>query len=537
MSERTTPIRVELIAAKIEQIENFEQPELSEEIAANPRFISTLLTLEHFSKPQHYAGGLTKFSHDLIERYADQIGTATMAKLGLVERYSPSEALAILRELTQFQREELFGDDFWLFENAFAYGDPRAGNLQVDRELAGWRFDEDGEARFAPEYWSGTRAELEQLLIDRLTPAAARKICLAKAQSDLAGYFKRLCEQPQIGLRPNDEGNGAPNYFSRIGPALLEFIDQRAAVLRGMLAETEVSQLVFRWMAKARTMKEPVMISGNSRFGKTEAAKTLCEMEPGRYRLVNTPASNSIGDLLREVADSLGIEVGPQNNLRQLRERIDYVLRFANLVLIFDEFHFIFPTAFSRNSNPPRLNWVRRSVVDKKIAAVFICTPQDYQRASNAFQKVTKFAMEQFDGRVAATAYLPESLSKADLFAVARVHFSDLSESVLQLVVDEALNRERNYISGVAHIAKLAWDNAREKVRPRPLLCDIKEAIGMRYAKAPVSTTGDSKIASKKGASSRIPQDVRKPVATRPQISPATLPESRRGMTQLAVKT
>lgn len=536
MSERTTPIRVELIAAKIEQIENFEQSELSEEIAANPRFISTLLTLEHFSRPEHYAGGLTKFSHDLIERYADRIGTATMAKLGQVELYSPSEALAILRKLTQFQREELFGDDFWLFENAFTYRDPGVGTLRVERKRARWLLDDD-EARFDHEYWSGTRAELEQLLIDRLTPATARKICLAEAQSGLAGYFKRLCEQPQIGLRPNDEGKGAPNYFSRIGPTLLEFIDQRAAVLRGMLAETEVSQLVFRWMAKARTMKEPVMISGNSRFGKTEAAKTRCEMEPGRYRLVNTPASNSIGDLLREVAESLGIEVGPQNNLRQLRERIDYVLRFASLVLVFDEFHFIFPTAFSRNSNPPRLNWVRRSVVDKKIAAVFIYTPQDYQRASKAFQRVTKFAIEQFDGRVAATAYLPENLSEADLFAVARVHFSDLSESTLQFVVDEALNREKNYISGVAHIAKLAWDNARENGRSRPLLCDIKEAIGMRYPQAPASTTGDSKIASKKGGSSRVPQDVCKPVATRPQISPATLPESRRGMIQLAVKT
>ncbi len=75
-------------------------------------------------------------------------------------------------------------------------------------------------------------------------------------------------------------------------------------------------------------MGEPVMISGNTRFGKTETVKLICDMEPHNFRLVNTPDSNAIGDLLREVARAVGIEVSAQNSVRELREQIEYVLRF-----------------------------------------------------------------------------------------------------------------------------------------------------------------------------------------------------------------
>ena len=112
--------------------------------------------------------------------------------------------------------------------------------------------------------------------------------------------------------------------------------------LYSTLAETGVTRLVFRWMEKARAMQRPIMISGNSRLGKTEAVKLLCDMEPGNYRMVNTPASNAIGDLFREVGKVPGIEIAA------------------------------LPAIYSRNTAPARLNWVRRSIIDQKIAAVFV---------------------------------------------------------------------------------------------------------------------------------------------------------------------
>lgn len=281
------------------------------------------------------------------------------------------------------------------------------------------------------------------------------------------------------------------------------------------------------------------MIFGNSRFGKTEAVKMLCTMEPGNFRMVNTPASNAIGDLFREVAKSLGIEVAAQNSVRDLRERIDYVLRFANLALCFDEFQAALPATYSRNTAPARLNWVRRSVMDQGLAAVFICTPQSYLPAKKRFLKATAFAMEQFDERILKTVQLPDELAEDDLLAVARIHFAGLAEDYLSVVVGAALATERNYISDIEKIATLAKDNAREEGRERPLLCDIEAAIADVLTVAATRTAKPAPAKPGGPVATPIPgpcNSTAAPLQTA-RISPAVLPKSRRGITPVAVKT
>ncbi|MBA3352685.1 MAG: hypothetical protein H0U23_09720 [Blastocatellia bacterium] len=144
--------------------------------------------------------------------------------------------------------------------------------------------------------------------------------------------------------------------------------------------------------------------------------------------------------------------------------------------------------------------------------------------------------MEQFDERI-LKKNLPSELSKVDLLAVARIHFADLSEEYLQFVVEAALATERNYVSDISKIATLAKDNASENGRERPLLCDIDAAIADVLPAPPVPPA----LPEKRRTSMAAPIP---PLCTKtarplqePRISPATLPESRRGMTQLAVKT
>lgn len=112
---------------------------------------------------------------------------------------------------------------------------------------------------------------------------------------------------------------------------------------------------------------------------------------------------------------------------------------------------------------------------------VFVCTPQSYLPAKKRFVKTTGFAMEQFDERV-LTRQLPNELSEADLFAVARVHFTHLAEDYLGIVVDIVLAAERNFVSDMEKIATLAKDNAREAVREEPFLADIDTAIAVVLA-------------------------------------------------------
>lgn len=534
MSERVPPIRSELLAAKIEKLRNFELPDLFDEFSAEPRFIGALWFLEYVSKPDNYAGGLTKFAEEFASACAERIGTPTMLKVGAAAAYKPNEAVAIFKELREPARSEIFGADTWILDNAFFCDEtPRTNRINVQRHENFW--DED-----SPKItWKGTRRRVLSVLVAKLTPAAARDVCLKHVTERLATYLKAVCEMPHVGLLPSESKDGAPEYFSQVGATLLSFIDQRANTLRASLAETEVTRLVFRWMSKAREMNEPVMISGNARFGKTETVKLLCDMQPGDFRLVNTPASNAIGDLFREVARSLGIEVGAQNNLRELRERVEFVLRFSRLVLCFDEFQFVLPANYSRNTAPARLNWLRRAIVDQKLPAVFICTPQSYLPAKKRFLKTTGFAIEQFDERILKTVHLPNELSEADLLAVARIHFSDLTEEYLQLVVEAALATERNYVSDVSKIAKLAKDNARENSRQRPLLCDIEAAIADVLPTRPTRATALLTTRKRPPIAAPIPTPCKAPASPlqTARISSATLPESRRGMIPLAVKT
>ena len=312
------------------------------------------------------------------------------------------------------------------------------------------------------------------MLLKAVTPEALGRECTEEANEKLAEHLKDLCELPDVGFRT---GN-APWYFQDLGAALVEFIDKRAAELSTTIAETEITQIVTRWIRKSRNTRRAVTIVGNSRSGKTEAVELNAQMHPCSCRLVNTPATNVLGDLLREVAKSLGMEVGPAGKAaRDLRERIDYVLRYSHLQLIFDELQFLLPSTFSRNTAPARLNWVRRSIMDQEIAAVFVCTPQSYLPAKKKFVKATGFAMEQFDERILKTVQLPEELSESDLLAVARIHFAGLPEECLLYVVKKVLATERNFVSDIEKIATLSKDNALEHSRSRPVLADIEAAI------------------------------------------------------------
>jgi hypothetical protein len=88
-----------------------------------------------------------------------------------------------------------------------------------------------------------------------------------------------------------------------------------------------------------------VRIDGDSRFGKTESVRTWCAMYPGRVRLVDVPCTTADGDLYRAVAEQLGIEFSYNTPAQKLRETLEYVLRFARLMIVLDEGHFLIQPA------------------------------------------------------------------------------------------------------------------------------------------------------------------------------------------------
>jgi hypothetical protein len=220
-----------------------------------------------------------------------------------------------------------------------------------------------------------------------------------------------------------------------------------------------------------------VVIEGNSRWGKSEAVRTWCAMNAGRARLVETPPSSGESDLLRAVAKALGLEIDARRAGYELRAQIETVLQQSGICLVLDEAQFLYPSNFSRNTMPARLNWVRRTIMDAGLPCVFVCTPQSHQDARRRYLKATGFAIEQLDGRILKTVRLSEEISSEDLLAIARIHLRGLPEPYLEYVVRKAAATARNYVSDVSNIAALAFSNAEDAGRSTPNLEDIEGAI------------------------------------------------------------
>jgi hypothetical protein len=235
-----------------------------------------------------------------------------------------------------------------------------------------------------------------------------------------------------------------------------------------------------------------VRIEGDSRFGKTESIKAWCESRPGLARLVNVPSSNTLADLLRKVADALGISWTYNTSQCELKIKVEYVIRHGGLFIVLDEGAFLLPQTYTRTSSPVRLNWVRTEIVDQGLPLAVVVTPQSFHPAVRRFVRSTGYAMEQFTGRTLLSVALPSELEETDLIAVARIHFPEMDEDYLGLIAAQAMICE-NYLQAVEAIAKrarfIAKREAHRSVTPKDLDMAISEVIPV--APAPMAERED----------------------------------------------
>jgi hypothetical protein len=106
-----------------------------------------------------------------------------------------------------------------------------------------------------------------------------------------------------------------------------------------------------------------------------------------------------------------------------------------------------------------------------------IHTPQTFSQAADSFVKKTKFAMEQFFGRIYRHVQLPKTLPQEDLLAAARIHFPEMDDEQLEEIADEAIVSS-NYLQALEAIAKLARYIARREGHRRATSADIEAAAG-----------------------------------------------------------
>jgi hypothetical protein len=475
-------IRPEAVADKLAAIRNHEYPELLAQITAQPRLAEMMWFLQYTSMQP---GGLVKFCADMLEQMPGRFGTETMRAAKRAE-YALEEKRRIVGEVSSEYRPVF---------------------IQKTEQECSWREILDREP-VSEEVLANERWEFEQF-IKSWTAQEVREVCHKAAAEILPRYLEDLCIQPDKGfIRPSAQllNYWKSPYWFMDDPvaAVFEMMDRRAKEVAKRLAMTAVSKKVFDALDYALQEKAMVRIEGDSRFGKTESVRAWADMRPGLARVVNVPCSNSVADLLRNVAQALGIATRYGTRAQVLRERVEYILQQGRMFLILDESAFLIPQNYTAETAPARLNWVRTEVVDRGLPLALVVTPQTFLPAVDRFVRKTGFAMQQFFGRNHRVVQLPGELEEADMIAVAQIHFPEMGDEYLALIADLA-GLSENYLQTVEAVAKLARYIARREGHRRITVSDIETAASEVIPRRAVPALDSTPLTAQQHGTRRAP--------------------------------
>lgn len=285
-----------------------------------------------------------------------------------------------------------------------------------------------------------------------------------------------------------------------------------AATVRATLADTKVSKLISKELDLALTHKVPLPIIGDSRFGKTKAGSVWCDAAPGRARLVTVPESNREWDFYAAHADALGVAYNDRTRIQTLKRSVQHVIKHNGLFLCYDEAHFLVPVNYQANTPPKRINFVRCHVIDQGIGCAFFATPQSLDQTLERYAAKTRYNLEQWLGRLAPPLLLANYYDRAELMAVARVHFPEFPEKPLALICARAMQAE-TYLKGMEFTARYASALAQDRARRKPTVQDVDEAIErMMPAKTATAAADGMALASERPASERGQRRFKQPL-------------------------
>jgi len=447
MSNSITSINPVKIADKLYAVMNFQIPGVLQEIEQEPRLVEALWFLQWVSNPENYSGGLGKFVSDFVEKYRNEVGPESLLKHHAKSELAPAEIEAVLSQMPVEVTDEVLS--------------------KIDK--------------------------LRSAAKQKLTAPMLRQACIDFAKESLAEFLVSVASEPER-LFSGVQTNSAVGYLARLyAPAVMNhlwffprlwaclfgFMEEHASAAAASFAETSITREIFHWLQMAQDTGKGVLFLGNSRFGKSRAIKAFAQMHPGRVRLVECPASGSESDLLREICRALGIRFTCMTlPLHKQREVIDKVIRSARFLLIFDEAQFLYPKSGSGRMVPPRLNYVRRQLMDNGIPTAFICTNQNWKSVEKNFLKLSAYSNEQFEGRLLRSPIrLPSEITEEEMIAVAAKHLPELEEDFLKLIVKPIRACKGEQLSYIENIALISRRYATQRGLSVPRLDDIEKAI------------------------------------------------------------
>lgn len=409
----------------------------------------------------HQEGGLKRLAAELCARFPDRIATPAMQRLGAKpgQMYNTRQVEQVRAEMPEGEFDFPLKGEVDICSTVFvpdAPSDPVArytGEWEREREAALTRI-EHGAAKHPANYEASR-------FVDRCQQAAAEH---------LERHLGELCLDPAASLVDGSLWY-FPNLISTLRQYKAEWIEQR----RAAVVVTAIGQQVYDALEYAQATRRMVLIDGNARIGKTFAVKAWCEQNPGRARYVQVPSTNDELGFFRAIATALGMSCGGSWKAVQLRSRIEDVLQTGQLTLVFDEAHYAFPNSSCRTTIPGRINWIMTALINYGVGVALVTTPQ-FIKTQKVIEQRTSWTSEQLTGRIGHYEKLADTLSDADLEAVAKSLLPTGDTRCIKALVLYAKSSAK-YLAGietaVARAKFIAGRNGREQVT----FADVKQTI------------------------------------------------------------
>lgn len=178
---------------------------------------------------------------------------------------------------------------------------------------------------------------------------------------------------------------------------------KRSTILRFVVRPA--SQSVRRDHLNAKPLEnlrvEPITVVSlvTDQFLRNIGDEAWCLRRPGIARFILPPSDNSLENLLKCIAKTLGMKVTHSSEISHLKAKVECIIQEGRLFLVFDEGHFLIPQEFTASTSPRRLNWVRNEILGYHWPVGMIVTPQAYENSLNRFKKKTGYAVDQFESR------------------------------------------------------------------------------------------------------------------------------------------
>jgi hypothetical protein len=431
----------------------------------------------------HREGGMAAVAKDLIARFPDRIQTSEMIKL----KAMPGKIL---------DAEQVMSIRRWL-PNEVAAQFPIKAGFDLDS------LSEDDSRRNLPASYPASDFFAH---------------CRAAAASNLERDLLEFC------LNAAD-GFGSPWYFSGLPAALREyqadFIQSKSA---GNFT-TALGQKVFEVLDYTAYCRGLTLIQGETRLGKSHAGRAWCEQHPGKARFVEVPSGNDEVTFFRDLARGLGLGNFLNYKVVQIRERVEYVLRTGDIILVLDEAQRLWPQTNFREGYPKRIAWVM-TMANDGVPICMISTPQFF-----VTQKVVEkngWNSAQLTGRISYYESLPQDLSQGDLIGVAKAVLPEADVEVLRALAVYAQSSAR-YLAAIDSIAKRARYIAMRERRDVATAGDVRRA--MKESVVPADTKLLCALGSVAGA--KLPKIKPAPMAAtepEPETAKETFSPARRGV-------